>query len=65
MNKIGKEAYEKCENEIVDDDKYFWINGRDFKIELDNKQFLVNVIQKKQKYRCELIHNTNFQGVCT
>ena len=37
MNKIGKEAYEKCENEIIDDDKYFWINGRDFKIELDNK----------------------------
>ena len=53
MNKIGKEAYEKCENEIVDDDKYFWINGRDFKIELDNKNWTVifgKCDPKKQKY---------------
>ena len=53
MNKIGKEAYEKCENEIIDDDKYFWINGRDFKIELDNKHWTVifgRCDPKKQKY---------------
>ena len=68
MNKIGKEAYEKCENEIIDDDKYFWINGRDFKIELDNKNWTVifgKCDPKKQKHRCELIPNTNLQGVCT
>ena len=53
MNKIGKESYEKCENEIIDDDKYFSINGRDFKIELDNKHWTVifgKCDPKKQKY---------------
>ena len=28
MNKISKKAYKKCEIEIIDGDKYFWINRR-------------------------------------
>ena len=32
MNKINKDAYEKCKVEIIDDKKYFWINRRDLEI---------------------------------
>ena len=61
MNKIRKEAYKKCEIEIMYDNKYFWINRRDLGIESDYKNWAVLLIQKKQKYRCELIYNAKLQ----
>ena len=51
MFQIGKEEYEKCEVEI----------RKDLKVESDVDKCLINVIQKKQKYRHELMPNTNFQ----
>ena len=33
LSKISKEAYKKCEIEIIDKGKYFWINRKDLGIE--------------------------------
>ena len=35
MLPIRKEEYEKCEVEIIDKEKYFWINRRYFEVESD------------------------------
>ena len=29
MAEISKETWKKCDIEVIDDDKYFWINRRD------------------------------------
>ena len=36
---ISKEAYKKCEIEIIDKEKYFRINRRDLEIESDYKNW--------------------------
>ena len=63
MYQISKEAYKKCEIEIIDVDKYFWINRRDLEIESDYKNWAL-IFDKcdleKQKYRHKLIHNPKF-----
>ena len=41
MCQISKEAYEKCEIEIMIKGKYFWVNRRDLEIELDYKNWAV------------------------
>ena len=64
MFEISKEAYEKCEIEIIDDKKQFWINRRDLEIESDYKNWAVicdKCDPEKQKYRHELIPNGRFQ----
>ena len=61
MSKISQEAYEKCEIEIIDDKEYFWINSRDLEIESDHKNQAAKCDPEKQKYRQELIPNTQFQ----
>ena len=64
MCKISKEAYEKCKIEIIDDKKYFCINKRDLEIGSDYKKWTVSFDKcnpEKQKYRQELIANTQFQ----
>ena len=33
MIKTSKETWKKCEIEVIDDNKYFWINRRDLEIE--------------------------------
>ena len=35
MGQISKEAYKKCEVEIIDKRRYFWINRRDLEVEPD------------------------------
>ena len=35
MGHISKEAYRKCEVEIIDKERYFWINRRDLEVESD------------------------------
>ena len=45
MSQISKEAYKKCEVEIIDKGRYFWINKRDLEIE---SEFLTSVIQKNK-----------------
>ena len=64
LYQISKEAYKKCEIEIIDDDKYFSINKRDLEIESDySKREVIfdKCDPEKQKYRQELIPNTKFQ----
>ena len=64
MSKISKEAYKKCEIEISDEKEYFLMNRRDLEIESDYK-YWAHAFDKcdpeKQKYKCELIPNTQFQ----
>ena len=51
MFQISKEAYTKCEIEIIDDDQYFWISRWDLETESDYKigqEFLTSVIQKNK-----------------
>ena len=66
--KSAKKHIQKCEIEIIDKGKYFWVNRRDLeKILLEIKsdykigrKCLTNTIQKnQQKYRHELIPDTN------
>ena len=54
---ISKEACKNRNIEIFDNGKYFWINRRDLEVESDNwvHKYLINVIQKKQKNRQQLI----------
>ena len=62
--KINKEAYKKCEVEIIDKGKYFWINRRDLEVESDVanwSQIFDKCDPEKQKHRHELMRNTKFQ----
>ena len=61
MSKISK----KCEIEINDKGKYFWINRKDLGIESGYKNWAVifdKCDQEKQKYRYELMSDTKFQS---
>ena len=54
----------KCEVEIIDKGRYFWINRRDLEVESDYDnwaQIFDKCDLEKQKYRCELMPNTEFQ----
>ena len=55
--KSAKKRYEKCEVEIIEKRRYFWLIRKDLEIEsgVDNWD------PKKQKYRHELMPNTAFQ----
>ena len=65
MLAISKEAYKKCEVEIiVDKGKYFWRNRGDWEIESDydnSAQIFDKCDPEKQKYRYKLMPNTEFQ----
>ena len=64
MLQINKEEYKKCEFEIIDKERYFWINRKDLKVESDVAnwaQIFDKCDLKKQKYRHELMPNTKFQ----
>ena len=64
MLQIHKEEYKKCEFEITDKERYFWINRKDLKVESDVAnwaQIFDKCDLKKQKYRHELMPNTKFQ----
>ena len=64
MVQISKEEYKKCEVEIIDKGRYFWVNRKD----LETKSDVANLAQifdkcdpEKRKYRHELMSNTEFQ----
>ena len=64
MSQISKEAYKKYEVEIIDRGRYFWINRRDLEVESDYDnwtQIFDRCDLEKQKYRYELMPNTEFQ----
>ena len=64
MVQNSKKGYTKCEVEIIDKGRYFWVNGKDLKIESDVTnwaQIFDKCDPEKQKYRHELMPNTEFQ----
>ena len=46
---INKEEYKKCEVEIIEKGRYFWVNRKYLEVESTGHQFLTNVIQKNKK----------------
>ena len=64
MLQITKEEYKKCEVEIIDKERYSWVNRKDLEVESDVAnwaQIFDKCDPKKQKYRHELMPNTKFQ----
>ena len=64
MVQISKERHKKCEVEIIDKGRYFWVNGKDLEVESDVAnwaQILDKCDLEKQKYRQELTPNTEYQ----
>ena len=64
MVQNSKLGYTKCEVEIIDEGRYFWVNGKDLKMESDVTnwaQIFDKCDPEKQKYRHELMPNTEFQ----
>ena len=61
---ISKEKYKKCEVEIIDKGRYFWVNRNDLEVESDIgnwAQIFDKCDPKEQKCRHELMSNTKFQ----
>ena len=60
----SKTGYEKCEVEIIDKGRYFWINRKDLEVGSDVPNW-AQIFEKfdpgKQKYRHKLMPNTEFQ----
>ena len=64
MVQISKEEYEKCEVEINDKGRYFWVNRKDLEVGSDVAnwaQIFDKCDPEKQKYRQELTPNTEYQ----
>ena len=60
MVQISKEEYKKCEVEIIDKGRYFWVNRKDLEVESDVINWapiLDKCDPEKQKYREELVLN--------
>ena len=61
---ISKEGYKKCEVEIIDKGRYFWVNRKDLEVESDVAnwaQIFDKCDPEKQKYRQELTPNAEYQ----
>ena len=63
MLQIIKESYMKCEIEIIDKGRYFWIKRKDLEVESDANwgQIFDKCDLEKQRYRQELIANAKYQ----
>ena len=64
MVQISKGGYKKCEVEITDKGRYFWVNRKDLEVESDVAnwaQMFDKCDPQKCKYRFELMPNTEFQ----
>ena len=63
MLQFSKEEYKKCEVEIIDKGRYFWVNRKDLEVQSD----VANLVQiakcdsEKQKYRQKLTPNAEYQ----
>ena len=64
MVQISKEEYKKCEVEIIDKGRYFWVNRKDLEVESDVAnwaQTFDKCDSKKQKNRQELTPYAEYQ----
>ena len=66
MVQISKEGYKKCEVEIIDKERYFWVNRKDLEVGVESD--VANSVQifdkcdsEKQKYKQELTPNAEYQ----
>ena len=62
--KSAKKGYKKCEVEIIDKGRYFWVNRKDLEVESDVAnwaQIFDKCDPEKQKYRQELTPNAEYQ----
>ena len=61
---ISKEGCTKCEVEIIDKGRYFWVNRKDLEVESDVANWAL-IFDKcdleKQKYRQQLTPNVKYQ----
>ena len=63
MVQISKEGYKKCEVEIIDKERYFWVNRKDLEVESDVANWAQSFDKcdpEKQNYRHELTPNAKF-----
>ena len=61
---ITKETWGKCEIEIIDKGRYFWVNRKDLEVESDVDswaQIFYKCDSEKQTYRQELKPNAKYQ----
>ena len=63
MVQIRKEGYKKCEVEIIDKGRYFWVNRKDLEVESDVANWAIfdKCDPEKQKYRQGLTPNAEYQ----
>ena len=64
MANITMKSYLKCEIEVFDKGKYFWINRKDLEVESDVANWAMTFDKcdpEKQKYRQELAPNAEYQ----
>ena len=64
MVQISKKGYRKCEVEIIDKGRYFWVNRKDLEVKSDvtnRAQIFHKCDPEKQKYRQELMPNAKYQ----
>ena len=64
MLQISKDEYKKGEVEIIDKERYFWVNRKDLEVESNVAnwvQIFDNCDPEKQKYRQELTPNAEYQ----
>ena len=64
MVQLSKEGYKKCEVEIIDKGRYFWVNRKDLEVKSDVTnwaQIFDKCDPEKQKYRQELTPNAEYQ----
>ena len=63
MLQIIKESYLKCEIEVIDKGRYFWINRKDLEVETDAnwRKIFDKCDPEKEKYRKELTPNAEYQ----
>ena len=64
MVQISKKEHEKCEVETIYKGRYFWVDRKDLEVESDVAkwaQIFDKCDTEKQKYRHELMPNTEFQ----
>ena len=49
MTEISKETWKKCDIEVFDDDKYFWINKRDLESNYSNREDIFDKCNLKKQ----------------
>ena len=65
MKQVSKKAYQKCNVEIIDEERFFWVNRRNLEIEsgvenINEVEYLYEMIQPKEKLKAVENHQKKF-----